>query len=232
MNRLLANVIESGTASTITLNEIVDCAGKTGTSSGSFDKLFVGYTPSLVGGIWCGYDNGTPIYRMEKSHLKIWDEVMCRIYEESYERETFSSDGLIKLPYCKDSGREYSENCIYDPRGSRMEYGYFTENNRPYSPCDRHVVCMYDSITKGVACSGCQEEHLIPVSLIRCDERAFPKEIIVTDAEFVFRDLSRYEKIPIDYSLPYFQYIIPDGIFVGRSKGKKQFNSGCYLHGE
>ena len=232
MNKLLMKVTESGTASAISLKDKVDCAGKTGTSSGNYDKLFVGYTPSLTAGIWCGYDNGTPIYKMAKSHLEIWDEVMCRIYEESYERETFSSDGLIKLPYCKDSGREYSENCIYDPRGDRLEYGYFTEDNRPIGVCDRHVVCMYDALTKGVACSGCPKEELVPVSLIRCDDRSFPKEIIVTDAEFVFRDLTRYDKTPIDYTLPYFQYAIPEGVFVGRSKGKKQFNSGCYLHDE
>ena len=111
-----------------------------------------------------------------------------------------------------------------------MEYGYFTEDNVPTSECDRHVVCMYDSLTKAVAHDGCPSEDLVKVSLVKVTDRAFPKEIIVTDAEYVFRDIGRYDPIPLDYSLPYFQYSIPDGVYVGRSRSKKQFNSGCYLH--
>ena len=119
---------------------------------------------------------------------------------------------------------------MYDPRGSRMEYGYFTEDNAPAGRCDRHVVCMYDTETKAVACKKCPLENLTKVSLLLINDRAFPKEITITDAEFVCRNLPAYTQLPIDYSLPYFYYTIPNGVFVGRSKNKKQFNSGCYLH--
>ena len=230
MNQLLMNVTESGTASSITLKNKVDTAGKTGTSSGNKDKLFIGYTPSYVAGLWCGYDNGLEIHSMSKSHLKIWDEVMLEIYENINERESFSTEGLEYLPYCMDSGREYSEKCIYDPRGSRLEYGYFSSENTPRGKCDRHVIMIYDSLTKAVASHGCPGEDLVPISLIYIPDRAFPKEIIITDAEYVCRDIMRYDTRPIDYALPYFEYTIPDGVYVGRSKNKKQFNSGCYLH--
>ncbi|MBR5144473.1 MAG: hypothetical protein IKW53_05425, partial [Clostridia bacterium] len=232
MNRLLMNVTESGTASSITLKNKVDTAGKTGTSSGNKDKLFIGYTPSYVAGLWCGYDNGSEIHSMSKSHLKIWDEVMLKIYEDIHEREAFSIEGLEYLPYCMDSGREYSEKCIYDPRGSRLEYGYFAGGNIPRGKCDRHVIMMYDSLTKAVASHGCPGEDLVTISLIYVPDRAFPKEIIITDAEYVCRDIMRYDTRPIDYALPYFEYTIPDGVYVGRSRNKKQFNSGCYLHDE
>ena len=230
MNQLLMNVTESGTAVGITLKNKVDTAGKTGTSSGNKDKLFIGYTPRHVAGLWCGYDNGTQIHSMSKSHLKIWDEIMLKIYEDVHEREVFSTEGLDYLPYCMDSGREYSDTCVYDPRGSRLEYGYFAGENVPREKCDRHVVLMYDSLTKAVASHGCPSEDLVPISLIYVTDRAFPKEIIITDAEYVCRDIMRYDTRPIDYALPYFEYTILDGVFVGRSKNKKQFNSGCYLH--
>jgi hypothetical protein len=126
----------------------------------------------------------------------------------------------------------FSENCIYDPRGSRREYGYFTEDNRPKDKCERHIICLYDSETKAVACENCPKDNLVAVSLISIKDRAFPKEIYVTDAEYVYRDVDRYEKRPIDYALPYFEYIIPDGVYVGKSKSKKQFNSNCYIHDE
>lgn len=232
MNQLLMGVTESGTASSVELKNYVECAGKTGTSSGNRDKLFIGYTPSLTSGIWCGYDNSASAGALSKSHLRIWDDVMLLICDENYRGETFSTAGLSCLPYCMDSGELFSENCLYDPRGSRIEYGYFTEDNKPQMKCNRHVVCYYDSLTKGVACDGCPKDELVPISLIRCDDRLFPKEIIITDAEYVFRDVGRYEKRPIDYSLPFFQYSLPEGVYVGRSRGKKQFNSGCYLHDE
>ena len=232
MNKLLMNVTESGTASSVKLKNYVECAGKTGTSSGNRDKLFIGYTSDLVAGIWCGYNDSSPISEMSKSHIKVWDEVMLEIYENMTVSKDFSTEGLLHLPYCKDSGREYTDSCLYDVRGSRVEFGYFTADNGPSGQCDRHVICMYDSLTKGMACRGCNDADIVPISLIRCDDRKFPKEIIVTDAEFVYRDMGRYDIFPIDYSLPYFQYVIPDGVFVGRSRGKKQFNSGCYLHND
>jgi len=234
MNKMLMTVTDSGTAKSISLKEIIDVAGKTGTSGGGRDKMFIGYTPRFTAGIWCGYDNsGTEISSLSKSHLRIWDEVMTEIHREYIvegEREEFSDDGLLYLSYCRDSGGLYCERCIYDPRGSRRELGYFTEGNRPMAECDRHIICLYDSETKAIACDGCPKENLVAVSLISVEDRAFPMEITVTDAEFVYRDIGRYDKRPTDYALPYFEYTIPEGVFIGKSKEKKQFNSNCYIH--
>ena len=234
MNQLLMTVTEDGTAGKITLKEKINTAGKTGTSGGSKDKSFIGYTPYYTAGIWCGYDSSDKaVAGLSKSHLEIWDEVMTDIHSDIFEREDikeFSTDGLYKLPYCMDSGKLYSGNCIFDPRGIRQEYGYFTEDNAPTGSCDRHILCSYDSETKAIACPNCPDENIIKVSLLSVSDRAFPKEIFITDAEFVYRDIDGYTPRPVDYALPYFQFTIPDGVFVGRSKNKKQFNSNCYLH--
>lgn len=233
MNQMLMTVTEDGTAGKITLKNKVNTAGKTGTSGGSKDKMFIGYTPYFTAGIWCGYDkSGQAVSSLSKSHLQIWDEVMTSLHENIDEdgMRKFSTDGIYYLPYCKDSGRVYSDDCIYDPRGERKEYGYFAEDNAPEGRCDRHIICMYDTETKGIACQGCPKGNIVCVSLLSVPDRAFPKEIIVTDAEFVCRDINRYTERPIDYSLPYFYYAIPEGVYVGRSKEKKQFNSGCYIH--
>lgn len=235
MNQLLMTVVDDGTANRITLKNRINTAGKTGTSGGSKEKSFIGYTPYYTAGIWCGYDaSDKAVVSVSKSHIEIWDEIITMIHNNiSNDRiKAFSTDGLYKLPYCKDSGDLYTEVCVYDPRGSREEYGYFTEDNRPKDECNRHILCSYDSETKAIACPGCPIENLVTVSLLSISDRSFPKEITVTDAEFVYRDIDRYTERPIDYALPYFEYAIPDGVFVGRSKGKKQFNSNCYLHCE
>ena len=236
MNQMLMTVTENGTAGRLTLKHKINTAGKTGTSGGSRDKSFIGYTPYYTAGIWCGYDMGDrAVPLMSKSHLEIWDEVMLAIHstvDSDDEIKEFSTGGLYFLPYCKDSGKIYTDKCIFDPRGSREEYGFFTDDNAPRGECNRHILCRYDSETKAIACPSCPIENLVTVSLLSINDRAFPKEITITDAEYVFRDIDGYTPRPIDFALPYFQYSIPDGVFVGRSKGKKQFNSNCYLHDE
>lgn len=233
MTQMLMSVTENGTAEKITLKSKLETAGKTGTSGGNKDKIFVGYTPYYTAGIWCGYDDSRGVYSLSKSHLEIWDQVMTKVHDElidTVNKEKFSTEGLVYLPYCRDSGEKFSEVCVYDPRGIRREYGYFTEDNCPGKECSRHVLVKYDSETKAVACEKCPSENIVMVSLIKADGRAFPKEVIITDAEYVYRDVYAYTKRPIDYALPYFYNEIPDGTFVGRSKGKKQFNSNCYIH--
>lgn len=237
MNKLLMRVVDCGTAKSITLKNTVDTAGKTGTSGNDIDRLFVGYTPYYTAGIWCGYSGeAQSIGYQSITHLHIWDEVMKKVHEAKLEKteniESFSIDGLKYLPYCKDSGGMFSDRCIYDPRGERLEYGYFTDTNKPNLLCDRHILCLYDEITGGVAVTGCPEENLKSVSLLDVSERNFPIEIIVTDAEYVWRKLPEGTPPGASYDVPYFINILADGEFVGRGKNKKQFNSSCYLHND
>ena len=99
----------------------------------------------------------------------------------------------------------------------------------PSTLCTRHVLCMYDSVTKGIATYGCRREDLVKVALIKVADRAFPKEIFVTDAEYVYRDANGYF-LSRDKNQPYFYNDIPDGEYVGKSKREKQFNSACPEH--
>ena len=236
MNQLLMTVTDSGTASKITLKEYINTAGKTGTSGGSKDKTFIGYTPYYTAGIWCGYESGDrPITGLSKSHITIWDEIMTLIHEDIIREgnaSRFSTEGLVQLPFCMDSGMAYTEVCAFDPRGNRRDIGYFTEDNMPTEKCERHILCNYDSITKAIACEGCPAENIVKVALISVPDRAFPKEIYVTDAEFVYRDTVGYNPRPDNPSLPYFEYSLPDGVYVGKSKREKQFNSNCYHHAQ
>ena len=235
MNQLLMGVVNDGTAKSITLDNIVATAGKTGTSGGSRDKMFVGYTPYYTASIWCGYDSGErAVTGLSKSHLEIWDSVMNNIHRTHLANEdmidTFSTAGLLYLPYCKDSGGLFTDVCVYDPRGNRRDYGYFTQDNQPSGECTRHVLCLYDTESKALANKNCPKENLLAVALLNIKDRSFPKEIYVTDAEYVYRDVSGYAELPNDDSLPYFQYTLPPDTYVGITNRKKQFNCSCNLH--
>lgn len=83
MTKLLEEVVNRGTArGRISLANNVAVAGKTGTTQNNCDRLFVGYTPSLLGGVWCGYDYPEPISAsLGNPSIKIWDDVMSEIYK-------------------------------------------------------------------------------------------------------------------------------------------------------
>ena len=228
MNTLLEGVVEDGTAGKITLCEIVDTAG-------SRDKTFIGYTPYYTAGIWCGYESGGgSVSGISPDHLEIWDTVMKDIHSERIKTEeyikSFPLDGLVRLPFCKDSGEVFSDVCKYDPRGTRVDFGYFSPDNCPSEECTRHVMCLYDSLKKGIATESCPRENIVTVSLIKVWDRSFPKEIFVTDAEYVYRDVDGYVGFSSNPMQPFFYYTIPEGEFVGKSKREKQFNSGCEGH--
>ena len=182
MTQLLKEVVESGTGSKITLKDIYDTAGKTGTSGNDRDRVFVGYTPYYIAGIWCGYtDRSESVGNHERNHLTVWDDVMRLIHEKtlSYSEscESFSVQELIYASFCKDSGKSFSEACSYDVRGDRIGWGYFIKGTEPGESCDRHVV-LYENIFPFIS----------KISLIRVEERTFPKEINVTDEKYVYRD--------------------------------------------
>ncbi len=235
MNQLLSGVVKDGTAKSVTLKNTIATAGKTGTSGDDKDRLFIGYTPYVTAGIWCGYQDGTrSVSSAAPSHLQIWDRVMTEIentvYADHATPRSFSTDGLLRCSYCKDSGERFCPTCALDPRNDRMAYGFFTADNQPTGNCSRHIAVAYDETTDAIAGDGCPTEDVRLIALVKVDDRAFPKDIVVTDAGYVYRELA--EGIPVgdSYDIPYFYYQIKDGVFVGRSPGSKQFNSFCYLH--
>jgi len=87
VNEMLKDVIDSGTA--MPLREagyrgVV--AGKTGTSNGSADFWFVGYTPKIVGTIWIGFDQPKTIVPNGESGAiaaPIWGRIMKRFGDPS-----------------------------------------------------------------------------------------------------------------------------------------------------
>ena len=82
MISLLSAVTEYGTARSVTLGQLVDTAGKTGTSSGDKCRIFVGFTPYYTAGVSIGYNGASrTIGNVSKSHLKIWDEIMIALHE-------------------------------------------------------------------------------------------------------------------------------------------------------
>jgi len=101
VNEMLKDVIDSGTARPLRetgYRGVV--AGKTGTSNGSSDLWFVGYTPEIVGTIWIGFDQPSTIVTDAESGAiaaPIWGRIMKRFGDPSPDWKSPPRDSAGRL---------------------------------------------------------------------------------------------------------------------------------------
>ncbi len=239
MTKMMQNVVSKGTAKSITLKGNVDVAGKTGTTNSDHDRWFIGYTPYFIGGVWYGYAEPDSLSRVSGNPAAdVWDKVMTLVHEKYINNasttplERFEdANGIITETVCKDSGKLMTDACKADPRGDRSEVCYFTRSTVPTEMCDCHVLVNYDKVTQSIACDECPPENIIKIGLLNITSRNFPIDIRVTDAQYVYRELSA-GATPGGWNGIPFYYNDLDGKFAGYSYGygTKQFNHYCYTH--
>ena len=226
MTKLLEGVVEYGTSSAVTLQNLCACAGKTGTTQNDHDRWFVGYTPSFVCGVWCGYEYPEAL---EGRNLctNIWNTVMRRVVTEKGEKRDFDIPStVVQANYCRDSGALISSACQKDPRGKRVETGWFIASSLPHTFCKTHVLC--EACKSGGICHGfCPEEEREEVGLIYV-ERHFPKQVFINDAEYVWRGDPKDISPNLVPNKAYFAADLPD--YCGVSRSKEQFNRSCTVH--
>ncbi len=203
MTELLRNVVSYGTASSLTLDEFVECAGKTGTAGKGEKRFFVGYTPYFLAGVYVGSHDGKSAVHSGSEHLRIFDSVMTALHaparvREKRLREFSLSESLVKVEYCKDSGCLVSEACGSDPRGCRTETGYFLKGTEPHAHCDTHVLVLYDKTHGGVARKECllAEDGAViePLALLKIPKRNLPYGVKVKDEEYRYIEGGEREK--------------------------------------
>ena len=242
MTKMLQNVVKNGTAKAVTLQKYVDVAGKTGTATDDYDRWFCGYTPYYVGSCWFGYTELRTIGNIStvSPATKIWDIVMTRLHQPLIEQsqktgeplDTFdTANGVVTATYCVDSGKLVTEACRHDLRGSRIETGYFTMESAPTSACDVHVMVDYDKVTGAVACEDCPPENIIQVALVQVEDRDFPAQVAVSDAQYVYRAWEPEDGVTDSTSLPYFAALLGEERFCGTSgTTTRAVNSFCIEH--
>ena len=78
VTRMLNGVIEYGTGKGAAFKS--GLAGKTGTSNDSRDALFIGYDDTLIGSVWLGNDDNSPMKKVTGGSYpaQIWKEVMIK----------------------------------------------------------------------------------------------------------------------------------------------------------
>ncbi len=125
MNKLLQTVMTEGTGHYYKLSGI-ECFGKTGTTTESKDRWFIGGTPEYICGVWYGYDTPKEIryYLSYNPCGTLWNLVMHNIYDKKgvNESEFTIPEGVVRRQYSPENGKLCSGSGVY---------GWFDENNLP-----------------------------------------------------------------------------------------------------
>ena len=98
MTAMMAEVVRSGTGTAAALDGW-PIAGKTGTSQSSRDAWFVGYSAELLGGVWTGNDDDTPMDGVTGGGLpaRLWADMMKVAHEGRSPSILRGADKLIQL---------------------------------------------------------------------------------------------------------------------------------------
>jgi penicillin-binding protein 1A len=84
MTYMLEGVVQRGTAGKARVLKLT-CGGKTGTTDDYTDAWFIGFTPSVVAGVWVGYDHKKSLGNYEtgsRAALPVWMDFMRNIYKD------------------------------------------------------------------------------------------------------------------------------------------------------
>jgi penicillin-binding protein 1A len=117
---LLKSVVEEGTGrGAVAIGKPL--AGKTGTTNNYVDAWFVGYAPSIVTGVWVGYDNSTASLGEKetgaRAALPIWIPVMATALRDKPAEDFTPTDDVVFLKIDPESGllaREDAPGAVND----------------------------------------------------------------------------------------------------------------------
>jgi penicillin-binding protein 1A len=153
MATMLADVINSGTAwKARQLGFRLPAGGKTGTTNEYHDAWFVGFTPSLVSGVWVGHDNPQPImpgsaYAGDVA-VPMWAGFM-KAATASHKAGWFSPPkDIVGVTVCRLSGKRPAAGCgsahVVNDDGSTSEKSllmteHFVRGTEPTETCHLHV---------------------------------------------------------------------------------------------
>lgn len=119
-------------------------AGKTGTTNNGTDVWFVGYTPTLLAGIWFGYDTPRPIAENASGGrlaAPAWAEFYLNGWKER--GSTFPVPAGMEMRVIDpESGMLATEYC------PRREREYFKPGTAPQLPCTLHELPFESNIAE------------------------------------------------------------------------------------
>ncbi len=133
MNQLLSYAVSSGTGTPANLHSH-ETAGKTGTTSGDYDRWFVGYTSQYSAAVWFGYDYDHTVYLSGANPSSLtFKKVMQKVHQGVAPKALAKPTNLVSSEYCFESGMLLSDKC------TQRANGQFLPEGVPTKTCDMHT---------------------------------------------------------------------------------------------
>jgi penicillin-binding protein 1A len=137
LTSVLRDVVDRGTGRAVrTAGFSGPAAGKTGTTNGSSDVWFVGYTPDLVGGVWIGLDRPQTIVPGASGGTiaaPVWGRIMRQVYRNRPMPQPWSRPaGVVTEEVDRATGAVMADGC--PPRGA-VYTEFFVRVRPPVRPC-------------------------------------------------------------------------------------------------
>lgn len=134
LTQAMTSVITEGTGGAASLGSKMPVAGKTGTTSNSYDLWFCGYTPYLTASIWSGYDENKELAGDQSYHSRLWSNIMGQIVDLKKQKykDFDSTDGVKEFEICRSSGKVASEGLC-----TNTYTEYYVEGTEP-EKCSYH----------------------------------------------------------------------------------------------
>lgn len=138
---LLKGVVDHGTASKArALGVQGPVAGKTGTTDGSRDAWFVGYSPEIAIGVWVGFDDERPIKLSgAQAALPIWSELAIRLIQRDLPDFEMPA-GVVQRRIDPRTGQLATSQCPEN----RPEF--FIAGTEPTTYCEVHGGGMWERV--------------------------------------------------------------------------------------
>ena len=139
---MLRGVVDYGTGNAIRQYGITGpVAGKTGTTNNGADVWFVGYSPTLVAGIWFGYDEPRPIAGNASGGryaVPAWADFYRNGWKEPKDSDWLPPDNMIMRVIDPSTGLLATEWC---PARAR---DWYKPTDAPNEVCQEHFAPVYD----------------------------------------------------------------------------------------
>ena len=141
MNYCLVNATANGTGATADFSGHT-VAGKTGSTSEFKDRWYCGFTGYYTAAVWTGYDRPEVIRPTSINPACIlFKKVMQPLHANLERASLYSTEGMIGVSVCLDSGKWATEACGKDGRETnRVDSAMCYPEDAPSGSCDKHII--------------------------------------------------------------------------------------------